>query len=57
MSIRWNLTQSRLGTNVCLISQDSDLRSKILNLPLTQDRRLAYTMDLSGKRSSEVMSH
>ncbi|KAJ4263824.1 hypothetical protein NW762_005857 [Fusarium torreyae] len=37
--------------------QDMELRSRILNLPLTQDRLLAYSVDLSMDRYREVMSH
>ncbi|KAG8426367.1 hypothetical protein J3459_008206 [Metarhizium acridum] len=37
--------------------QDAELRSRILNLPLTQDRLLAYSVDLSMDRYREVMSH
>ncbi|UZP37380.1 hypothetical protein NXS19_005196 [Fusarium pseudograminearum] len=37
--------------------QDTELRSRILNLPLTQDRLLAYSVDLSMERYREVMSH
>ncbi|KAH7157662.1 nuclear protein 96-domain-containing protein [Dactylonectria estremocensis] len=37
--------------------QDIELRSRILNLPLTQDRLLAYSVDLSMDRYREVMSH
>ena len=37
--------------------QDVELRSRILNLPLTQDRLLAYSVDLSMDRYKEVMSH
>ncbi|PHH66562.1 hypothetical protein CDD81_7037 [Ophiocordyceps australis] len=37
--------------------QDMELRSKILNLPLTQDRLLAYCTDLGMDRYREVMSH
>ncbi|GAB0131744.1 hypothetical protein EsDP_00000203 [Epichloe bromicola] len=37
--------------------QDMELRSRILNLPLTQDRLLAYSIDLSMDRYREVMSH
>ncbi|KAI5464757.1 nuclear protein 96-domain-containing protein [Mariannaea sp. PMI_226] len=37
--------------------QDAELRSKILNLPLTQDRLLAYSVDLGMDRFKEVMSH
>ncbi|PHH80607.1 hypothetical protein CDD82_1649 [Ophiocordyceps australis] len=37
--------------------QDMELRSKILNLPLTQDRLLAYCSDLGMDRYREVMSH
>ncbi|KAF4468920.1 hypothetical protein FALBO_4177 [Fusarium albosuccineum] len=37
--------------------QDLELRSRILNLPLTQDRLLAYSVDLSMDRYREVMSH
>ncbi|KAH6894313.1 nuclear protein 96-domain-containing protein [Thelonectria olida] len=37
--------------------RDFDLRSKILNLPLTQDRLLAYSVDLGMDRYREVMSH
>lgn len=42
------------GTNEL---QDMELRSRILNLPLTQDRLLAYSVDLSMDRYQEVMSH
>lgn len=35
----------------------AEIRSKILNLPLTQDRRLAYSMDLGNDRKREIMSH
>lgn len=37
--------------------QDMDLRSRILHLPLTQDRLLAYSVDLGLDRYREVMSH
>jgi nuclear pore complex protein Nup98-Nup96 len=37
--------------------QDKELRSKILNLPLTQDRLLYYSVDFSLDRYREVMSH
>ncbi|KAL6875197.1 nuclear protein 96 domain-containing protein [Trichoderma novae-zelandiae] len=37
--------------------QDMELRSRILSLPLTQDRLLAYSVDLSLDRYREVMSH
>ncbi|KAG5976791.1 hypothetical protein E4U55_007244 [Claviceps digitariae] len=37
--------------------QDMELRSKILNLPLTHDRLLAYSIDLSIDQYREVMSH
>ncbi|KAK5995057.1 Nucleoporin [Cladobotryum mycophilum] len=37
--------------------KDTELRSRILNLPLTQDRLLAYSVDLSLDRYREVMSH
>ncbi|KAK2591656.1 hypothetical protein QQS21_010641 [Conoideocrella luteorostrata] len=37
--------------------QDMELRSRILNLPLTQDRLLAYSVDLGMDRYREVMSH
>ncbi|TWU75965.1 hypothetical protein ED733_006741 [Metarhizium rileyi] len=37
--------------------QDTELRSSILKLPLTQDRLLAYSVDLSIGRYREVMSH
>ncbi|OAA70541.1 nucleoporin SONB [Cordyceps fumosorosea ARSEF 2679] len=37
--------------------QDMDLRSRILRLPLTQDRLLAYSVDLGLDRYREVMSH
>ncbi|KAM6534898.1 hypothetical protein FALCPG4_004517 [Fusarium falciforme] len=37
--------------------QDMELRAKILNLPLTQDRLLAYSVDLGMDRYREVMSH
>ncbi|PNY28083.1 Nucleoporin [Tolypocladium capitatum] len=36
---------------------DMELRSRILNLPLTQDRLLAYSVDLGIDRYREVMSH
>lgn len=39
------------------MSQDMELRSRILNLPLTQDRLLAYSVDLGLDRYREVMSH
>ncbi|KOS17415.1 Nucleoporin nup189 [Escovopsis weberi] len=42
-----------LTTNV----QDGELRLRILNLPLTQDRLLAYSVDLSLDRYREIMSH
>lgn len=38
-------------------SQDMELRSRILNLPLTQDRLLAYSVDLSMDCYRAVMSH
>ncbi|KAF7559081.1 hypothetical protein G7046_g5076 [Stylonectria norvegica] len=38
-------------------AQDTELRTKILRLPLTQDRLLAYSVDLSMDRYREVMSH
>ncbi|KAM0265645.1 hypothetical protein ACHAQJ_000079 [Trichoderma viride] len=37
--------------------QDMELRSRILSLPLTQDRLLAYSVDLSLDRYREVMAH
>ncbi|KAG6039389.1 hypothetical protein E4U41_002713 [Claviceps citrina] len=37
--------------------QDMELRSRILHLPLTQDRLLAYSIDLGMDRYREVMSH
>ncbi|KAL6361849.1 hypothetical protein LRP88_05327 [Fusarium phalaenopsidis] len=37
--------------------QDMELRAKILKLPLTQDRLLAYSVDLGMDRYREVMSH
>lgn len=37
--------------------QDMDLRSRILHLPLTQDRLLAYSVDLGLDRYREVVSH
>lgn len=37
--------------------QDADFRSRILKLPLTQDRLLAYSVDLGMERYREVMSH
>ena len=37
--------------------KDMELRVKILNLPLTQDRLLAYSVDLGMDRYREVMSH
>ncbi|KJZ73198.1 hypothetical protein HIM_07395 [Hirsutella minnesotensis 3608] len=37
--------------------QDMELRSRILNLPLTQDRLLAYSVDLSTDCYREIMSH
>ncbi|KAG5923204.1 hypothetical protein E4U42_005020 [Claviceps africana] len=37
--------------------QDMELRSRILNLPLTHDRLLAYSIDLSMDQYREVMSH
>ncbi|KAL7938697.1 nuclear protein 96 domain-containing protein [Trichoderma chlorosporum] len=37
--------------------QDMELRSRILSLPLTQDRLLVYSVDLSLDRYREVMSH
>ncbi|KAK7220859.1 hypothetical protein V2G26_008862 [Clonostachys chloroleuca] len=37
--------------------QDTEFRSKILRLPLTQDRLLAYSVDLGMERYREVMSH
>ncbi|PHH91050.1 hypothetical protein CDD83_1841 [Cordyceps sp. RAO-2017] len=37
--------------------QDAELRSRILSLPLTEDRLLAYSVDLSMDRYREVMSH
>jgi nuclear pore complex protein Nup98-Nup96 len=37
--------------------QDHDLRSRILTLPLTQDRLLTYSVDLGLHRFREIMSH
>lgn len=37
--------------------QDMELRSRILTLPLTQDKLLAYSVDLSLDRYREVMAH
>lgn len=37
--------------------QDIELRSRILHLPLTQDRLLAYSVDIGLDRFKEVMSH
>lgn len=37
--------------------QDAEFRSRILQLPLTQDRLLAYSVDLGMERYMEVMSH
>ncbi|KYK55162.1 Nuclear protein 96 [Drechmeria coniospora] len=37
--------------------QDMELRCRILHLPLTQDRLLAYSVDLGLDRYREVMSH
>ncbi|KAF4504653.1 hypothetical protein G6O67_008078 [Ophiocordyceps sinensis] len=37
--------------------QDMELRSRILNLPLTQDRLLAYSVDLSMDCYRTVMTH
>ncbi|KAH7319720.1 nuclear protein 96-domain-containing protein [Stachybotrys elegans] len=37
--------------------KDNEFRSRILNLPLTQDRLLYYSVDLSLDRYREVMSH
>ncbi|KAL6890746.1 nuclear protein 96 domain-containing protein [Trichoderma evansii] len=37
--------------------QDMELRSRILSLPLTQDKLLAYSVDLSLDRYREVMAH
>ena len=37
--------------------QDTQFRSRILNLPLTQDRLLAYSVGLGLERYREVMSH
>ncbi|KGQ07952.1 Nucleoporin [Beauveria bassiana D1-5] len=37
--------------------QDMDLRSRILHLPLTQDRLLAYSVDLGLDRYREVVSY
>ncbi|KAG6005180.1 hypothetical protein E4U21_000372 [Claviceps maximensis] len=39
------------------MKQDVELRSRILNLPLTHDRLLAYSIDLSMDQYREVMSH
>lgn len=38
-------------------NKDMELRSRILNLPLTQDRLLAYSVDLSMDCYRAVMSH
>lgn len=37
--------------------QNMELRSRILQLPLTQDRLLTYSVDLGMERYKEVMSH
>ncbi|KAF5018281.1 hypothetical protein F66182_9746 [Fusarium sp. NRRL 66182] len=37
--------------------QDAEFRSRILNLPLTQDRLLAYSVDLSMDRYREVLAN
>jgi len=37
--------------------QDTEFRSRILQLPLTQDRLLAYSADLGMERYMEVMTH
>lgn len=37
--------------------QDSELRTRVLHLPLTQDRLLAYSVDIGLDRFREVMSH
>ena len=40
-----------------MVLQDAEFRSRILKLPLTQDRLLAYSVDLGMDRYREVMSH
>lgn len=45
------------GHHLLTAHQDVEFRSRILKLPLTQDRLLAYSVDLGMERYKEVMSH
>lgn len=50
--------QQQHGIELTLTTlQDVEFRSRILKLPLTQDRLLAYSVDLGMERYREVMSH
>lgn len=57
VSLSFHNTQLRSQDYKLTKVQDAEFRSRILQLPLTQDRLLAYSVDLGMERYIEVMSH